>query len=152
MLKIVIDYPQREEELQIMRLENAGDISGIKPVIQPEAILRAQKIVQEIYLDPKIENYILDLVFATRSPEKYGLEDLKDLISYGASPRASLYLARSAKAYAFIRHRGYVVPEDIRSIGMDILRHRVMITYEAEAEEKASEDIIQKIFDTIVVP
>jgi MoxR-like ATPase len=152
MLKIVIDYPQREEELQIMRLENAGDISIIKPVIKPEAILRAQKISQEIYLDPKIENYILDLVFATRHPEKFGLEDLKDLISYGASPRASLYLARASKAFAFIRHRGYVVPEDIRSIGMDILRHRVMITYEAEAEEMTSEDIIQKIFDTIVVP
>ncbi len=152
MLKIVIDYPSREEELSIMRQHLGGEIPQPQPVISPEVIYRARKVAKEIYLDPKIENYILDLVFATREPEKFGLKDLKDLISYGASPRATIYLAIAAKMYAFIRGRGYVIPEDIRSIGMDILRHRVMVTYEAEAEEKTSEDIIQRIFDKIEVP
>jgi len=152
MLKIVIDYPSREEELQILRLNLGGDIALPKPVVKPEAIFRARKIINDIYLDPKIENYILDIVFATRNPDKFGLSKLKDLIAYGASPRASIYLAQTARAYAFIRRRGYVIPEDIRSIGMDVLRHRVMVTYEAEAEEKSSEDIIRQIFDTIEVP
>ena len=152
MLKVVIDYPSREEELSIMRQQIADEVIMPEPVVQTEAIFRARKIVKEIYLDPKVEDYILDLVFATREPEKYGLEKLKGLISYGASPRASIYLAQTAKAFAFIRRRGYVIPEDIRSIGMDVLRHRVMLSYEAEAEELKSEDIIKQIFDTIEVP
>lgn len=152
MLKIIIDYPSREEELEIMRQQISTSIPKAKAVINPEAIFRARKVVEEIYLDPKIENYILDIVFATRQPEKFGLAKVKNLIAYGASPRASIYLAKAARALAFIKRRGYVIPEDIRSIGMDVLRHRVMITYEAEAEEMRSEDIIQQIFDTIVVP
>ena len=152
MLKIVIDYPAREEELRILRLHSTDEIPLPAPVIQPELLFQARKVCREIYLDPKIENYILDLVFATRKPEKFGLPDLTNLISYGASPRASIYLAQAARSYAFIRHRGYIIPEDIRSIGMDVLRHRVMTTYEAEAEELTSEDIIQKIFDKIEVP
>ncbi|NQS98097.1 MAG: MoxR family ATPase [candidate division Zixibacteria bacterium] len=152
MLKIIIDYPSRDEELLILRQQTTGDVELPSPVVKPAAVFRARKVCREIYLDPKIENYILDLVFATRNPEKFGLPELKDLISYGASPRASIYLAQASRAFAFIRHRGYVIPEDIRSIGMDILRHRVMITYEAEAEELTSEDIIQKIFDKIEVP
>lgn len=152
MLKILIDYPSRDEELGIMRQQISDNIALPSPVVTPEVIFRAQKVAREIYLDPKIESYILDLVFATRQPEKYKLDELKELISYGASPRASIYLAIAAKMYAFIRGRGYVIPEDIRSIGMDVLRHRVMITYEAEAEEKTSEDIIRQIFDSIEVP
>ncbi len=152
MLKVVISYPNREEELQIMRQQISGDVKLPEPVVTAKEILRARKILKEIYLDPKIENYILDLVFATREPGKYGLDKIKDLIEYGASPRATIYLAQTAKAYAFMKHRGYVVPEDIRSIGMDVMRHRVMLTYEAEAEELTSEDIIKTIFDTIEVP
>ena len=152
MLKILIDYPSREEELNILRQQTGEEIPLPEPVIKAEAILRARKVAREIYLDPKIENYILDLVFATRTPEKFGIPDLKNLISYGASPRATIYLAQASRSYAFIRGRGYVIPEDIRSIGMDVLRHRVMITYEAEAEEMKSEDIIQKIFDKVEVP
>ena len=152
MLKIVIDYPSREEELDILRQHTIGEISSPRPVVKTEAIFHAREIIREIYIDPKIENYILDLVFATRSPAEFGLPDLEHLISYGASPRASIYLAQAARSYAFIRHRGYVVPEDIRSIGMDVLRHRVMVTYEAEAEELTPEDIIQSIFDKIEVP
>jgi MoxR-like ATPase len=152
MLKIVISYPERGEELLILRQQTSSEVELPQPVVNPEVIFRARKVAREIYLDPKIEKYILDLVFATRDPDKFGLKDLKDLISYGASPRASIYLAQAAKAFAFIRHRGYVIPEDVRSIGMEVLRHRVMITYEAEAEELKSEDIIQKIFDTIEVP
>lgn len=152
MLKIVIDYPARDEELQIMRLNLSGEVKMPKPVITPETIFRARKVISEIYIDPKIENYILDIVFATRDPERYGLAKIKDLIAFGASPRASIYLAQTARAYAFIRRRGYVIPEDIRSIGMDVLRHRVMVTYEAEAEELSSEDLIKQIFDTIEVP
>ena len=152
MLKVVIDYPSRAEELQIMRQQLSGDVELPQAIVSPEEILRARKTLKEIYLDPKIEDYILDLVFATREPEKYGLEKINDLIEYGASPRATIYLAQTAKAYAFLKHRGYVIPEDIRSIGMDVLRHRVMPTYEAEAEELTSEDIIKTIFDTIEVP
>ena len=152
MLKILIDYPSREEELDIMRQQISSSIPIIRAIVKPEAIFRARKVVEEIYIDPKIENYILDIVFATRQPEKFGLSKLKDLIAYGASPRASIYLAKTARALAFIKRRGYVIPEDIRAVGMDVLRHRVMITYEAEAEELRSEDIIQQIFDTIVVP
>ncbi len=152
MLKIIIDYPSRGEELAILRQQTSGEVPLPRPVVEADTILRARKVAREIYLDPKIENYILDLVFATRQPKEFGLADLNNLISYGASPRASIYLAQAARSYAFIRGRGYVIPEDIRSIGMDVLRHRVMITYEAEAEEMKSEDIIQRIFDKIEVP
>ena len=152
MLKIIINYPSREEEHNILQqhLTTAPELP--KPVIKPEAIFRARKVIQEIYIDPRVEGYILDLVFATRNAADFGLPELNHLISYGASPRASIYLAQAARSYAFMRGRGYVIPEDIRAIGMDVLRHRVMITYEAEAEELTPEDIIQSIFDKIEVP
>jgi len=152
MLKLKITYPNQEEELEIMRRMARMDGIKVNAVVSPKDILKARKAVDSIYLDEKIEKYILDIVFATRNPEDYGLEDLKSLIAYGASPRASIYLVITSKAHAFLKKRGYVIPEDIRAIGMDILRHRIIVTYEAEAEEVTSEDIVQKIFDTIKVP
>lgn len=153
MLKLKIEYPNKEEELQIMRRMAQTDKKiEVKPVVKPQAILQARKTVDEIYVDEKIEKYILDIVFATRKPQEYKLAHLKDLIQYGASPRASIYLIVSAKAYAFVQGRGYVTPQDVKSIGMDILRHRVIVSYEAEAEGKTSEDIIKNIFDEIEVP
>jgi len=125
---------------------------AVAAVVTPETILKARAVVDEIYVDEKIEKYVLDIVFATRNPEEYRLAELKDLIQYGASPRASIYLIVAAKAMAFINGRGYVTPQDVKSIGMDILRHRVIVSYEAEAEDKTSEDIIKKIFDEIEVP
>ncbi len=153
MLKLKVDYPELDDERQIIR-QVAGKNSAIeiKPVVKPEQILKAQKTVSEIYVDEKVEDYVLDLIFATRSPEKYNLGDLKDLIGYGASPRASINLIRAARARAFLQHRGFITPEDIRYIGADVLRHRIILTYEAEAEELTSEDIIQRLFDTIEVP
>ncbi len=121
-------------------------------IISPERILDARKVVNEIYIDEKIKEYIIDIVFATREPEKYGLEELSRFIEYGASPRASIALSTASRAHAFLRHRGYVTPEDIKSIGPDVLRHRIIVTYEAEAEEITSEDIVRKIFDTVEVP
>ncbi|PKL90314.1 MAG: ATPase [Ignavibacteriae bacterium HGW-Ignavibacteriae-2] len=152
MLKVKITYPTRDEELKIMKLNVAGAMPSIKPVISPEAIIKARNLVQNIYVDEKIEKYILDIVFATRNPKDFGLEDLTDLISYGASPRASINLALGAKAMAFIKRRGYVIPEDVRSICMDILRHRIAVTYEAEAEDITSEIIIQRILNAVEVP
>jgi len=153
MLKLKIDYPNKEEELQIIRRMAKTDKKiKVKPVIKPEAILKAREIVDEIYVDEKIEKYILDIVFATREPGNYNLEKLKELIQYGASPRASIYLIVAARAYAFIQGRGYVTPQDVKSVGMDVLRHRVIVSYEAEAEDKTSEDIIKNIFDEIEVP
>ncbi|MFA3782429.1 AAA family ATPase [Melioribacteraceae bacterium 4301-Me] len=153
MLKVKITYPTKEEELKIMR-QNISDsmFNKIQPVISPETILKARKLVQEIYVDEKIDRYILDIVFATRNPKDYGLDELTELISYGASPRATINLALGARALAFIKRRGYVIPEDVRSICMDVLRHRVAVTYEAEAEEISSENIIQKILNKIEVP
>ena len=153
MLKLNIGYPNKEEERLILRRMSFTDkkIAG-KPVVKPEDILRARKIVNEVYMDEKIESYILDIIFATRNPKNYKLDELTPLIQYGASPRASIYLTVAAKAYAFVQGRGYVTPQDIKSIGMDVLRHRIIVTYEAEAEEKTSEDIIKKIFDEIEVP
>lgn len=153
MLKINIAYPNKEEEHKILKAMSFTD-KEIKTnvVITPEDIIKARNVVDEIYMDEKIEKYILDIVFATREPEKYNLEELKNLIQYGASPRASIYLTLASKAYAFIQGRGYVTPQDVKSIGMDVLRHRVIISYEAEAEEKQPEDIIKKIFDEIEVP
>jgi MoxR-like ATPase len=152
MLKLKIVYPSREEEKLILQRMGLGEIPEVKKVISVDRILKARSIVGEIYMDPKVEEYIVNIVFASREPAAVGLGDLKDLISWGASPRATLFLARAARAHAFIRGRGYVTPEDIKSIGMDVLRHRIIVTYEAEAENIAPEDIVQKIFDRIEVP
>lgn len=152
MLKVKITYPSREEEQKIMKLNTSSDNPNINAVINPADIIKARKLVQEIYVDEKIEKYILDIVFATRSPKDFGLNELTDLISYGGSPRASINLALGARAMAFIRRRGYVIPEDVRSICSDVLRHRIAVTYEAEAEDITSETIISKILNKIEVP
>lgn len=153
MLKLKIDYPSKEEEILILKQAAQTDRKiDLKPVVKPADILKARKIIDEMYADEKIEKYIIDIVFATRKPQDYNLAQLKDLIQYGASPRASIYLMLAAKAYAFIQGRGYVTPQDVKSIGMDVLRHRVIVSYEAEAEGKTSEDIIKTIFDEIEVP
>jgi len=152
MLKVLIDYPKKDEEKQIMRVYSEKNFIPIEPVVEPKEILTAREVVKRIYVDEKIDDYILDIVFATRQPEKYGMEELSDLIAWGASPRASIYLKKVARAHAFINHRGYVTPEDVRAMLFDILRHRVIVTYEAEAEEMTSEDIIRKIVNRIEVP
>jgi MoxR-like ATPase len=152
MLKIVLDYPKKDEELLIMR-ENLGAVfPSSNTILSPEDILKARLVVKEVYIDEKIENYILDIVFATRFPSRYKLEKFDTLINYGGSPRASINLAKAAKAYAFIKRRGYVIPEDVRAVCYDVLRHRIGLSYEAEAENITSEDIITAILDTIEVP
>ena len=151
MLKLSITYPSRKEELEIIDQNAEVGFPEVKKVISPADILKAREVVAQIYVDEKIKDYILNIVFATRAPDEYNL-DLKDLIAYGASPRASIYLNLAAKAHAFLKGRGYVTPEDIKAIGMDVLRHRVIVTYEAEAEEISSEDIVKKVFDEIEVP
>lgn len=153
MLKIKIGYPTEAEELEIMR-KNArtGEKVNLKPVVTPKEIMNARKVINEIYMDEKVEQYIIDLIFATRNPSKYGLSDLTDLISYGASPRASINLNLAARAHAFMEQRAYVTPEDVREIAMDVLRHRVIPTYEAEAEDITSEDLVEKIMNTVPVP
>lgn len=153
MLKIIITYPKKEEERSIIRynLDPQG-MQKINPVVRPEDIMRARQLVREVYMDEKIEQYILDIVFATRFPEEYKLHNLKPLISYGASPRASISLALAAKAYAFIKRRGYVIPEDVRAICHDVMRHRIGITYEAEAENVNSEHILNQILNVVEVP
>ena len=152
MLKIKITYPSREEEMKIMRQNVLNSELKVNAVITPADILKARKLIQDIYIDEKIEKYILDIVFATRTPNDFGLPKLTDMISYGASPRATINLALGAKAMAFIKRRGYVIPEDIRAICPDVLRHRVAVTYEAEAEEITSENIIQEILNKLEVP
>ncbi len=152
MLKTVIDYPKISEEQQIMRQNLLGDYSAVNAVASLEQINRARQAVKEVYMDEKIEKYILDIIFATRYPEKYNLSDLKGLISFGASPRGSINLATASKCYAFIKRRGYVIPEDVRAVVHDVLRHRIGITYEAEAENVTSEDIINKIVNEVEVP
>lgn len=152
MLKVVIDYPKINEEQLIIRQNLKGGFEQVKQVISLEQILQAQKAVRDVYMDEKIEKYILDIIFATRYPEKYNLADLKPLISFGASPRGSINLASAAKCYAFIRRRGYVIPEDVRAVVYDVLRHRIGITYEAEAENISSVDIINKIVNEVEVP
>lgn len=152
MLKIKITYPDRAEELAIMRQNMEMEQIKVNPVISPEVILNARNIIQDVYIDEKIEKYILDIVFATRNPKEFGLKNLGDLISYGASPRATINLALGAKAMAFIKRRGYVIPEDVRAICLDVLRHRIAVTYEAEAEEITSENVIQEILNKVVVP
>ena len=152
MLKIKITYPSKEEELKIMRMYTNDISENINAVVTKEDIIRARKVVKDIYIDEKVEKYILDIVFATRNPAEYGLSELTDLISYGASPRATLNLANGAKSMAFIKRRGYVVPEDVRSICADVMRHRIAVTYEAEAQEINSDAIIQKILNKVEVP
>jgi MoxR-like ATPase len=152
MLKVVIDYPKKEEEALIIR-ENLGAVFPTSnTILKPEDIVKARDMVKEVYMDEKIENYILDIVFATRYPSRYNLEKFEGLINYGGSPRASINLAKAAKAYAFIKRRGYVIPEDVRAVAYDVLRHRIGLSYEAEAENITTEDIITKILDTIEVP
>jgi len=152
MLKLKIVYPNKQEERKILdRMAQTNKQFEVGEVIRPEEILEARKVVDEIYIDDKIKDYIVDIVDATRRPGEYGL-NLENLIAYGASPRATIYLTVAAKAYAFLQGRGYVTPQDVKSIGMDVLRHRLIVSYEAEAEEKTSEDIVQEIFDNIQVP
>ena len=152
MLKVIIDYPEKEEEKLIVRHNLAEKFPTVNKELSKEAIINARNIVKQVYMDEKIEQYIIDIVFATRNPEKYGLEKLKDLISFGASPRASINLAIASKAYAFIKRRGYVIPEDVRALCYDVLRHRIGLTYEAEAENISSEDIIKDILNTVEIP
>lgn len=152
MLKTVIDYPKFEEEQLVVRANLKGTYDQVNPVVSLEQITRAQEAVRLVYMDEKIERYILDIVFATRYPERYGLEELKALISFGASPRGSINLATAAKCFAFIRGRGYVIPEDVRAVVYDVMRHRIGITYEAEAENIKTEDIINKVINEIEVP
>ena len=152
MLKAVIDYPKIEDERQVIRQNLAGSFDKVNQVVTLEQILRAQQAVREVYMDEKIEKYILDLIFATRYPEQYNLSSLKPLISFGSSPRGSINLALAAKCYAFIKRRGYVIPEDVRAVVHDVLRHRIGITYEAEAENITSMDIINKIVNQVEVP
>jgi MoxR-like ATPase len=152
MLKVVIDYPKLQDEQTIMRQNLSGGFTEVNPVVSVAQILRAREVANEVYMDEKIEKYILDIIFATRYPEKYNLPQLKDLISFGASPRGSINLAKAAKCYAFIKRRGYVIPEDVRAVVFDILRHRIGITYEAEAENVTSVDIINSIVNEIEVP
>ncbi len=152
MLKVIIGYPTKEEEKLIIRQQISDGASKINAILKPEDILKARDSVKQVYLDEKIENYITDIVFASRFPEKYGLSKLAGFMSYGASPRASIFMAKAAKAYAFIKRRGYVIPEDIRAVCPDIMRHRIGLTYEAEAENITSVDIINEILNTVEVP
>ncbi len=152
LLKVVIGYPTREEEKLIIRQNISNQKTEVRPLLKPEEIIEAQKIVEQIYIDEKIERYIVDIVFATRFPDEYGLADLKSIIAFGASPRASISLARAARAYAFLRQRGYVIPEDVRAVCHDVLRHRIGLTYEAEANNITSDEIISEILDKVIVP
>lgn len=152
MLKVVIDYPKKDEEKLIVRHNLAKSFPTPNSVVKTDSILKARNLVKEIYMDEKIEQYIIDIVFATRNPQEYGLEKLNDMISFGASPRASINLASACKAYAFIKRRGYVIPEDVRSLCFDVLRHRIGLTYEAEAENITTENIITEILNTVEIP
>jgi MoxR-like ATPase len=152
MLKVNVGYPSRDEEREIMGRMTEMEIPGASAVVGPKDIQRARSLIHEVYLDKLINEYILDIVFASRDPGHYRLDELKDMIEYGASPRASIYLNLAARAHAFLRHRGYVTPEDVKSVAMDVLRHRIIPTYEAEAEELTSEDIIRRIFDHLASP
>lgn len=152
MLKVVIDYPKLEEEKLIIRQNISGAKFNVKHILKAEEILEARKVVRQVYLDEKIERYIVDIVFATRYPEKYDLKELKDMIGFGGSPRASINLALAARTYAFIKRRGYVIPEDVRAVAHDVLRHRIGLTYEAEASNMTSDEIISKILNKVEVP
>ncbi|MCI5663384.1 MAG: AAA family ATPase [Mediterranea sp.] len=152
MLKVVIDYPKLEEEKLIIRQNINGDKFNVRPIMKADEILEARKVVRQVYLDEKIEKYIVDIVFATRYPEKYDLKELKDMIGFGGSPRASINLALAARSYAFIKRRGYVIPEDVRAVAHDVLRHRIGLTYEAEADNMTSDEIVSKILNKVEVP
>lgn len=152
LLKVVIGYPTKEEEKRIIRQNIMGDLDPLTPLVSPAEILEAQKIVRKIYIDSKIEDYIVDIVFATRDPEKYGMHNLKGILEFGASPRASISLAQAARAYAFLRGRGYVIPEDVRAVCHDVLRHRLGLSYEAEANNISADDVITDILDAVKVP
>ena len=152
MLKVVITYPKIEEEMQIMRAMINGDKQEVSPILSTDEILKAREVVKKVYIDEKIQKYIADIIFATRFPEKYGMEDIKNFISFGGSPRASISLCLASRAYAFIQRRGYVIPEDVRAVAHDVLRHRIGITYEAEANNVTSDDIVTKILNQVQVP
>ncbi|MCQ2155915.1 MAG: AAA family ATPase [Bacteroidales bacterium] len=152
MLKVVVGYPSKDEERNIIRMNNSGEFPTPNAVITPEEIMKAREVVREVYMDEKIERYIVDIVYATRTPGDYGLGDIKSLISYGASPRASIALSAAAKAYAFIKRRGYVIPEDVRAVCPEVLRHRIGLSYEAEAENVTVEEIIEKVINAVIVP
>ena len=151
-LKVVIDYPKLEEEKLIIRQNINGERLNVKPILKADEIIEARKVVRQVYLDEKIEKYIVDIVFATRYPEKYDLKELKDMIGFGGSPRASINLALAARSYAFIKRRGYVIPEDVRAVAHDVLRHRIGLTYEAEASNMTSDEIVSKILNKVEVP
>ena len=152
MLKVIIDYPKLEEEKLIIRQNINGERLNVKPILKADEIIEARKVVRQVYLDEKIEKYIVDIVFATRYPEKYDLKELKDMIGFGGSPRASINLALAARSYAFIKRRGYVIPEDVRAVAHDVLRHRIGLTYEAEASNMTSDEIVSKILNKVEVP
>ena len=152
MLKVIINYPKKEEEILIVRENNAKNFPQANTILKTADIINARDVVKEVYMDEKIEKYIVDIVFATRYPEDYGLAHLKDMISFGGSPRASINLSKAAKAYAFIKRRGYVIPEDIRAVCHDVLRHRIGLIYQAEAENMTSVDIINEILNAVEVP
>ncbi len=152
MLKVVVDYPTRDEEKLIVRMNNGGEFPTAQKVVGQEDIIKARKVVREVYMDEKIERYIVDIVYATRTPQDYGLASIRNFISYGASPRASISLSMAAKAYAFIKRRGYVIPEDVRAVCPEVLRHRIGLSYEAEAENVVPEQIIEQIINAVIVP
>ncbi len=152
MMKVIVDYPTIEEERLIVRENLAGSLPEVKPVTTSSEIMSARSVVREVYIDEKIERYVADIVFATRYPDRYGLKELKDMIAFGGSPRASICLAKAARAYAFVKRRGYVVPEDVRAVAHDVLRHRIGLTYEAEATNVTSEEIVSKIINKVEVP
>ena len=153
MFKLIVNYPNKDSERMVLRQNTKKmDISTLSAVVTPDEILDAQNVIQDIYVDEKVEDYVLNLVFSTREPQNYGLNDLDGIIDYGASPRATINLIRAAKARAFTEHRGYITPEDIRYVGADVLRHRVILTYEAEAEELTADDVIQRLFEVVEVP
>lgn len=153
MFKLIVNYPNKDSERMVLRQNTKKmDISTLSAVVTPDEILDAQNVIQDIYVDEKVEDYVLNLVFSTREPQNYGLNDLDGIIDFGASPRATINLIRAAKARAFTEHRGYITPEDIRYVGADVLRHRVILTYEAEAEELTADDVIQRLFEVVEVP
>ena len=152
MLKVVIGYPELSEEKKIIRQNITGEKIAVRAILKPEEIIEARKVVRQVYLDEKIEQYIADIVFATRYPDKYGMKDLKELISFGGSPRASINLALAARAYAFIKRRGYVIPEDVRAVAHDVLRHRIGLSYEAEASNVSADEIVSRILNSVEVP
>ena len=152
MLKVNVNYPNKEEEIEIMKRAQTGFNSELAQVLSPETIIQLRDVVKQVFVDDKLYGYVANIVFATRQPELFGLKELKHLIEFGASPRASINLIKAAKAHAFLQGRGYVTPQDIKTIGMDVLRHRVLVSYEAEAQDMTSEDIVSKVFDKVDVP